>query len=403
MALPCTALALDIETTGCWIGVHKIVAIGAALFKLTPQREVVELESRVFKFKVNYPTDFDPVTLKDFWHVEDRLTLLNTLQQDALEEAEAIAKFYEFYTSVCLRYPGFYLLSDNVSMDISFINLSIATKLNKPPLIYRPAPPSTTTTDSSSTVTTQPAFTHPHFPVDANSFACGLIGLHFPPYRKEAGTRWACPADFLKFHKPCLYCPFKKTHSPDDDAKFVVWQFLQCISILWDQEQAALEGKVQDAALDVSSESSGATYSTPTTTTTLNARLFSHSPPRESTLHHAMCSKPIAIHCEERESNRKREKRSVSDPVILRPSNMGLSRSPPGSSHSTSFTSASYSILPSASSGGDDSSNEHSPGRKRNNRNNSRNCKKWNRKFEGRHENSTTCSAQRKERTIVVV
>lgn len=368
MELPCTALSVDIETTGCWPGVHKIVAIGVALFQLLPTHQVaiiqalsartssvtepkwghlvgqvIELDRKLFQFKVNYPQDFDEITMRDFWHVQGRMELLDMLQKDAKCEEEAIKEFYDYYTEVrlsleplllyrfspllcaqvCHRHPKFYLITDNPVMDLGFINLSIATKLRKPPLTYRPLPPSTSKeaavpatptlpvphpsgaispgvseTESDEEPTTEDIgeeedddgdnfgesgeedceadeqqavprlvisksadkpdakdketqanpsigsfydnYSAPHFAVDLNSLACGLIGLHLPPFRKASGSRWASPADFLSFHKPYMICPYRKTHDPVDDASYNCWQFLQCISILWMSEYAEL-------------------------------------------------------------------------------------------------------------------------------------------------------------------
>lgn len=127
MELPCTALSVDIETTGCWPGVHKIVAIGVALFQLHPShqvqpsaagscsdvvqwrspsrslatvRQVVEVDRRLFQFKVNYPQDFDEITMRDFWHVQGRMELLDAFQDGAKSEEEAIKEFYDYYTEV---------------------------------------------------------------------------------------------------------------------------------------------------------------------------------------------------------------------------------------------------------------------------------------------------------------
>lgn len=336
MELPCTALSVDIETTGCWPGVHKIVAIGVALFQLHPShqvrlsaggcsdavrwrslvarspwafacmscdRQVVEVDRRLFQFKVNYPQDFDEITMRDFWHVQGRMELLDALQDGAKSEEEAIKEFYDYYTEVrpasvcrkalllsqacgshdrfawrlaqvCYKYPKFFLITDNPVMDLGFLNLSIATKLRKPPLTYRPilrspreepaelrhdnfASPSITRSSSGLSETEsddelsseggeeessdedgfgesgeedcgadcdtagtassdqllaqapemiervklqKPAdsgkklasfyddYSAPHFAIDLNSFACGLVGLHLPPFRRAGGT-----------------------------------------------------------------------------------------------------------------------------------------------------------------------------------------------------------------------
>jgi hypothetical protein len=63
-------------------------------------RQVVEVDRRLFQFKVNYPQDFDEITMRDFWHVQGRMELLDALQDGAKSEEEAIKEFYDYYTEV---------------------------------------------------------------------------------------------------------------------------------------------------------------------------------------------------------------------------------------------------------------------------------------------------------------
>ncbi len=58
------------------------------------------MDRRLFQFKVNYPQDFDEITMRDFWHVQGRMELLDAFQDGAKSEEEAIKEFYDYYTEV---------------------------------------------------------------------------------------------------------------------------------------------------------------------------------------------------------------------------------------------------------------------------------------------------------------
>ena len=59
--------AVDVEATGDRLGVDKLVAIGAVLLRIESPFEAVEVERRVWRFKVDYPADFEPDCVKNFW------------------------------------------------------------------------------------------------------------------------------------------------------------------------------------------------------------------------------------------------------------------------------------------------------------------------------------------------
>ena len=65
---PVMAMALDVEATGTRLGKDKVVAAGAAVMCVeSPDSDVETLATTKVKFQVDYPGDFEPRCLAQFW------------------------------------------------------------------------------------------------------------------------------------------------------------------------------------------------------------------------------------------------------------------------------------------------------------------------------------------------
>ncbi|XRA97843.1 hypothetical protein NFJ02_04g115410 [Pycnococcus provasolii] len=224
---PLYALSLDVETTGTRLGVDKLISVGAAVMAAESQiAETVTLDTVRVDFKVNYPEDFEPRCLAQFWDQPPNgrtdtnplsETLLPALQENALEANEAAQTFYAWWLRACQRFPGFYLVTDNPTLDVGMMDIALhqAALPNFHSLCTRP--------DGSL-----------HLPVDMTSLACGFVPYGGTPgHYMAAGTRWA------RMHHVIPYetrnqCPYEYgRHDPLEDAKRNGWMFVESMKLVY--------------------------------------------------------------------------------------------------------------------------------------------------------------------------
>lgn len=234
---PIMAVALDVEATGTRLGKDKVVAAGAAVMCVeSPDSDVETLATTKVKFQVDYPGDFEPRCLAQFWDApptnrraandegdaaESLLplsqTLLPALQEDALPQRDAALAFHTWWVDVCERFPGFYLISDNPVLDVGMMDIALH-RANAPDfgsLAQRP--------DGRL-----------YLPLDITSLACGLIPYGGAPGRfQTAGTRWSRMHHVLNYDTR-TQCPFDYgAHDPLEDAQRNGWLFLESMKLVY--------------------------------------------------------------------------------------------------------------------------------------------------------------------------
>jgi|SRR5581483_3330835 len=120
-----TVLAIDIETGGCMVGAHPLIAIGTYL--ITP--DLKEAKRFTFKFDLK---DFEKRCYDEFWSKH-----LDKLQHFKDSPTNTIQEFANYVDSLDEKYPNLIILTDNAAYDIGFINYYYAKELQRKPLQYK--------------------------------------------------------------------------------------------------------------------------------------------------------------------------------------------------------------------------------------------------------------------------
>ena len=125
-----TVLAVDVEVSGCSVTQNGIVSMGASL------QDQDSNELHTFQVNLRLPENriYEEQCLKEFWLQNQRV--YDFVQQNAVPPLKAMEEFYGFLTHVETSYPDLILVSDNPSVDITWLNLYLAEYTDRSPLNY---------------------------------------------------------------------------------------------------------------------------------------------------------------------------------------------------------------------------------------------------------------------------
>jgi hypothetical protein len=119
-------LAIDIETGGCMVTKHPLVAIGTCF--LTPCKRIVKK-----RFVLDFDkSKFEQRCTEQYWNKYPDL-----LKEFTDSVKSSIKDFANYLDELDTKYPDLIILSDNPAFDINFINYYFETFLNRLPISYR--------------------------------------------------------------------------------------------------------------------------------------------------------------------------------------------------------------------------------------------------------------------------
>ena len=124
-------LTIDVESGGCQVTRHPLIAIGVDFRLVEPSRQLGSNNKRIFRFPFDIK-DFEPRCMEEFWSKNmDKLEKLKALP------ISTIADFAQYVDELDAKYPDLVIMADNPTFDVGFINYLYDRDLNRKPLQYR--------------------------------------------------------------------------------------------------------------------------------------------------------------------------------------------------------------------------------------------------------------------------
>jgi hypothetical protein len=192
-------LSVDIETSGCNVVEHGILAIGYC---------VGDLDGNVlFKDRINMMLDdgcyFEERCVKEFWSKYP--DVLKTIQTDAVGPHVGIRAFVDFVYDLEEQYD-LIIISDNPVFDIGFLNYYMAKYLKVRPLSY------------TSTGSYRPIF-------DTDCYTRGVL-------RSNYDDLWTYDSNVIKALGIELQPNILHNHLPENDAEYVYFLHIAVVTAI---------------------------------------------------------------------------------------------------------------------------------------------------------------------------